>query len=50
MTMRTYEAIIDIPGRGSQRITVEGEDGFKAKVILEMRYGQGQVRAVRRLT
>lgn len=46
-TAKTYEAIIDIPGRGSQRVTIEADDSFKARAMLESQYGRGNVRAVR---
>ena len=45
--MRTYEAIIDVPGKGSQRVTISARDSFTAKAMLEMQFGEGRVRAVR---
>lgn len=46
---RTYEAIITIPGRGSQPVTITATDLFRAQALLESQYGRGNVRAVRRV-
>lgn len=47
--MRTFEGIIDIPGRASQRVTITASDLFVAQRLLELQFGRGRVRAVRRI-
>jgi hypothetical protein len=43
MSTNTYEAIIKLSGAGTQKITVQADDQFKAKAMIEMQYGQKSI-------
>ena len=47
--MKLFEAIIDVPGRGGHRVTITATDLFAAQRLLELQFGRGMVRAVRRI-
>jgi hypothetical protein len=41
MAAKPYKAKIKLKGGGMQEVTVQADDVFKAKALLEMQYGKG---------
>jgi hypothetical protein len=43
MATKTYKATIRLQGAGLQEVTVQANDYFKAKAMLETQYGKGSL-------
>lgn len=43
MPMTTFKARVRLSDGSTQKVTVQGDDYFKAKAMLELQYGKGSI-------